>query len=299
VFEDSNGATAGGVRGSIKDVVKAILLDYEARSLTYVDPQTINSTTSVNVSYGKVKEPIIRYVQVLRAFNARSQIDFDEAADSNDLVGYGYPPTQLDNLGTTPTRFRYGDTVGVLGQTPNNMPSVFNWYLPDYSPGGRLAAAGLYAPELQIMGENMVVNNVNYHRSVDYVGIIDPNAALPTGVGVSNLMGDAGGLLDNINIDLGQLTADYKVNRDTTGATNVTAATYLVDRLDALLCAGSLKAKYAPHTVGGEDPRSVIIDQLALISPTTTTPLPIANAGARVRAALYLVTLTPEFIVQK
>jgi uncharacterized protein (DUF1800 family) len=298
VFQDSNGAAAGGVRGSIKDVVRAILLDYEARSLTYVDPQTINSTTSVNVSYGKVKEPIIRYVQVLRAFNARSQIDFNEAADSNDLVGYGYPASQLDNLGATPTRFRYGDTVGVLGQTPNNMPSVFNWYLPDYSPGGRLAAAGLYAPELQIMGENMVVNNVNYHRSLDYVGIIDPNAALPTGVGVSNLLGDGPGLLDNINVDLSQLTAEYKANRDTTGSTNITAATYLVDRLDALLCAGSLKAKYT-YTTGGEDPRSALIDQLALISPTTTNPLPIANAGARVRAALYLITLTPEFIVQK
>ncbi|HYF34232.1 MAG TPA: DUF1800 family protein, partial [Prosthecobacter sp.] len=299
VFNDSNGATAGGVKGSLKDVIKAILLDYEARSLTYVDPQTINNTTSVNVSYGKVKEPILRYVQILRAFNARSQIDFDEPSpDVNDLVGHGYPAGQLNNLGTTPTRFRYGDTVGVLGQTPNNMPSVFNWYLPDYSPGGRVSAAGLFAPELQILGENMVVNNINYHRSIDYSAIFDPNAAVPGGLNVGNLLGDTAGTLDNINIDLSALAASYKANRDTAGATNITAATFLVDQLDALLCAGSLKAKYA-YTTGGSDPRSVIIDQLALISPTTTNPLPINNAGARVRAALYLVTLTPEFIVQK
>ncbi|MDZ4288866.1 MAG: DUF1800 family protein [Prosthecobacter sp.] len=299
VFNDSNGATAGGVRGSIKDMVRTILLDYEARSLTYVDPQTINATTSVNVGYGKVKEPILRYVQILRAFNARSQIDFDEPSpDTNDLVFYGYPAGQLNNLGTTPTRFRYGDTVSVLGQTPNNMPSVFNWYLPDYSPGGQVAAAGLFAPELQILGENMVVNNINYHRSIDYGAIIDPLAALPGGLNVGNLLGDTGGLLDNINIDASALTAAYKANRDGAGATNVTAATFLIDELDELLCSGSLKAKYA-YTLNGEDPRSVMIDQLALISPTTTVPLPIANAGARVRAALYLITSTPEFIVQK
>ena len=287
--------------------MKAILLDYEARSLTLVDPQTINGTTSVNVSYGKVKEPILRYVQILRAFNAQSQIDFNEP-DNNDLVFHGYPATQLDNLGTGPTRFRYGDTVGVLGQTPNNMPSVFNWYLPDYSPGGRVSAAGLFAPELQILGENMVVNNINYHRSIDYTAIYDPALARPVGVNVGNILGDTTGsgttttsddkVLDNINIDLSPLVADYRTNRSTTGATNVSSATYLIDRLDALLCGGALKAKYA-YTAGGTDPRSVIIDQLALISPTSTLPVPMGNAGARVRAALYLITATPEFIVQK
>ncbi len=297
-FADSNGSTAGGVRGDLKAVVNAILLDYEARTLTNVDPQTVNTVTSVNVSHGKVKEPIIRYVQVQRAFGAKSQIDFDEPSpDTNDLLGYGYPSTQLDNLGATPTRFRYGGTVTDLGQQPNNMPSVFNWYLPSYTPGGRVAAAGLVAPELQIMTENLVVRAINYHRQLEYSSVIDPAAALPTGQGGTNLLGDTGGLLDNVSINLIGLTNDYINNRQGTGATEITATTYLVDRLDALLCAGSLKAKYA-YTTAGTNPRSIIIDQLATIA-VDAPPVSIANAGARVRAALYLITSTPEFIVQK
>jgi hypothetical protein len=92
--------------------------------------------------------------------------------------------------------------------------------------------------------------------------------------------------------------AHYKTNRDTAGSTTVSAAIYLVDRLDSLLCAGSLKAKYG-YTAGSTDPRSIVIDQLALISPTSTVPLPLANAGTRVRAALYLIACTPEFVVRK
>jgi uncharacterized protein (DUF1800 family) len=299
-FKDSNGATAGGLRGSLPAVVKAILLDYEARTMKNVDPQTINGNTSVSVGYGKVKEPILRYVQVLRAFGARSQIDMDEASpNTNDLVGYGYLATQADNFPGGATQLRYGGTGGVLGQTPNNAPSVFNWYLPDYTPGGRVAAAGLVAPELQILTENMVVQNINYHRTVDYSSIIDPAAALPGGQGVTNLIGDTTNAQDGVFFDLSGIVTDYITNRETVGSTEVSACTYLVDRLDALLCSGSLKAKYgAAYTATAVDPRSVIINQLATIAPDAP-PVSKTNGGNRVRAAVYLITSSPEFIVQK
>lgn len=281
-----------GTRGNLKAVINSILLDYEARTLKNVDPQTINAITSVNVSHGKVKEPIIGYAQVLRAFGGKSQINV------STLSSFGYPAAQLSNLEAGPTQYRFYSTVSDLGQTPNNMPSVFNWYLPDYTPGGRVATAGLVAPELQIMTENLAVRAINYHRAIDYSSIVDPAAALPTGLGVQNLLGDTAGLLDNININVSTLVTDYVTRRGTAGETDITAATWLVDRLDALLCSGSLKAKY-PYTVGGTNPRSILIDQLATISPTTTVPVPKANAGNRVRAALYLITASPEFIVQK
>ena len=280
-----------GVRGNLKAVMNAILLDYEARTLKNVDPQTVNGNTSVNVSFGKVKEPMLRYIQVLRAFGAKSQLNV------SDLSGFGYPAPQLANLGTGPTRYRYVSTINDLAQTPHNMPSVFNWYLPDYTPGGRASAAGLVAPELQIITENIAVRSINYHRQIDYSSVIDPAAALPTGQGGSNLLGDTAGLLDNVFVNLAQLTADYKVVRETVGATEVSSATYLVDRLDAALCAGSLKAKY-PYVAAGTDPRSIMIDQLATIA-VDPPPITLANGGARVRAALYLITSSPEFIVQK
>ncbi|MCX6856500.1 MAG: DUF1800 family protein [Verrucomicrobia bacterium] len=284
-----------GVRGNLKAVVNAILLDYEARTMTNVDPQIVNSITSVNVSYGKVKEPLLRYVQVLRSLGARSQLPV------GDLSAYGYPAGQLNNLGTAPTRYRYPATVLDLGQQPHNMPSVFNWYLPSYTPGGRVASAGLVAPELQIMSENLVVRAINYHRTIDYSAVFDSTAAvLPAGQGVSGLLGDTNTALDNVFIDLGTITANYISQRTTIGTgvgAEVTAATYLVDRFDALLCSGSLKAKY-PYTAGATDPRSIMIDQLATIT-VAAPPINLATATARVRAALYLVTSSPEFIVQK
>ncbi|CAN5913390.1 hypothetical protein BH11VER1_BH11VER1_27950 [soil metagenome] len=281
-----------GIRGNLRAVINAILLDYEARTLKNVDPQTVNLITSVNVSHGKVKEPIIGYTQVLRAFGAKSQINVSA------LSSFGYPAAQLSNLDAGATQYRFSNTVADLGQAPNNMPSVFNWYLPDYTPGGRLASAGLVAPELQIMTENLAVRAINYHRAIDYNSIVDPAAALPTGLGVQNLLGDTTGLTDNIRIDVTTLVTDYVTRRGTAGETDVTAATWLVDRLDALLCSGSLKAKY-PYTAAGTNPRSILIDQIATISPTTAVPVPKANAGNRVRAALYLLTASPEFIVQK
>ena len=50
-----------GVRGDMKAVVRAILLDNEARSLLIAGQP----------SFGKLTEPVIRFVQFHRAFNAR------------------------------------------------------------------------------------------------------------------------------------------------------------------------------------------------------------------------------------
>jgi uncharacterized protein (DUF1800 family) len=294
IFERHNG-TATGVRGRIRETVRAILLDYEARTLTNVDPQQYLvagvPTTSVNVSFGKVKEPIIRYTQLQRAFGARSQLPV--AA----LSTFGYAATQLDNFPANVTRYRYSDTVADLGQTPNNMPSVFNWYLPSYSPGGNISNAGLVAPEMQILTENLAIRSVNYLRTLSYGAIIDPTATLlPGGQGVGGLMGhDAAH--DNIFTDVSALVTAYQQHRTTSGD-NLLSAEWLVDKLDAILCAGSLKSKYGANT-SPNNPRAGIINQVALISPTATSPPPLANCGNRVRAALYLITVSPEFVVQK
>jgi uncharacterized protein (DUF1800 family) len=295
VFADDNGATAGGVRGNLRAVINAILLDYEARSMTNVDPQTINNNTSVNVSFGKVKEPIIRYMQLLRAFSADSSIDFDEVGSTNDLVGYGLAATQADNYLGGGTQLRYGGTVADLMQQPNNMPSVFNWYLPDYSPGGTVTQAGLVAPELQIMTENSVVRAINYHRTIATSNMFD--ATLPTGQTGRNLLGDTTNIQDNIVADITALNNAYRDFRNNTNNTNLSSATWLVDKLDSVLCAGSLKVKY-PYVAGGNDPRSIMIDQLAAIA-NNVTPITQAQAANRVRAALYLITSSPDYIVQK
>jgi uncharacterized protein (DUF1800 family) len=101
-----------GNRGNLGAVVKAILLDPEARSATML----------ADAGYGKLKEPLLRQTAVYRAFNA---------ADSED-------------------RFAIFNTDNSLGQTALDSPTVFNFFEPDYIQAGTLASAGLYAPEFQI-----------------------------------------------------------------------------------------------------------------------------------------------------
>jgi uncharacterized protein (DUF1800 family) len=101
-----------GVRGNLAAVVKAILLDYEARS-----PEVLS-----DAGFGKLKEPLLRQTAIFRAFNATSQEN----------------------------RFPIFSADQTLGQAALRSPTVFNFYLPDYSPPGTLATGGLVAPEFQI-----------------------------------------------------------------------------------------------------------------------------------------------------
>ena len=113
-----------GVRGDLKAVVKAILLDPEAR-----DPAMMNQPT-----WGKLREPLLRVVNYARAFNAAS------------TSGY-YPLDQftLDH-----------------GQDPMNAPSVFNFFLPSHSPPGPITQLGLVAPEFQIINASTAITGPNY-----------------------------------------------------------------------------------------------------------------------------------------
>ena len=110
----------------MKSVIRAILLDPEARDASYLDdPES-----------GMLREPYIRYVHLCRAFNA--------STDSGSFR----------NLGT--------DAGTAMGQTPMRAPSVFNFFLPDHQPLGPIADAGLVAPEFQITTATTTVATINY-----------------------------------------------------------------------------------------------------------------------------------------
>lgn len=256
VFAD-NGS---GVRGDFKAVVKAILLDYEARSLSLVG----------NEGYGKKKEPIIAYVGLLRAFDAQSQLPL------SDLLAYGYPASQLSIFPAGTTRYRYPDTDSVLGQTPMAAPSVFNWYRPDYAPAGAISTAGLDAPEFQIATETSVIQAVNYHNN------ICRNA---TGQSVNALVGETNGVLDNVQLDRAALQQIYD-GALAGGATQEGAVTLLVDHCDGLLMAGHFKARYAGAPE--PNPRSIVIGFGV-----------VADNASRVADILYLMSTCPDFLIQK
>ncbi|SKA80301.1 PA14 domain-containing protein [Prosthecobacter debontii] len=121
---DNNGK---GVRGDLGAVVKAILLDSEAR------------TMSATAGAGKLSEPMVRLTRLMRAF--------PKAPSSN-------PPI----LG----RYFMWNALDELGQWPLQAPTVFNFFLPDYAPPGAVLDAGIRAPEFEITTELTVTDTANY-----------------------------------------------------------------------------------------------------------------------------------------
>ena len=133
-------STVFGETGDLKQTIKAILLDPEARS-----PSVIASS-----SFGKVKEPVLRFTNLMRLLRAHSSIELGK--DGIDFVGRS---TYLDNA----SLLRVGDLP--INQRSLGSPSVFNFFSPDFSPAGELASQSLVAPELQLMIESTMVNTIN------------------------------------------------------------------------------------------------------------------------------------------
>jgi uncharacterized protein (DUF1800 family) len=111
-----------GVRGDLGAVVRAVLLDIEARP------------ASPSNKFGKLREPVLRISQLLRAFAATSASG----------------------------EYQIADQLSGLGQVVNYMPSVFGYFRPGYvPPNTTLADADMAAPEMQIVDESTLSRWVN------------------------------------------------------------------------------------------------------------------------------------------
>lgn len=111
VFADNG----GGVRGDLAAVVRAILLDAEAR-----DPRHPEN----NTSYGRLKEPVIRTMALARVFGMK------------DAPGFLW--------------WDWGDFFDTTRQEPTRSPSVFNFYRPEHRAPGLLTTNNLAGAVFQI-----------------------------------------------------------------------------------------------------------------------------------------------------
>ena len=160
-----------GVKGNLKAVIKAILLDDEAR----------NGARLLDSAFGKQREPVLRLAAWARAFKA-------DSAANNWTVG------------TT------SDPATRLGQSPLRSGSVFNFFRPGYvPPNSAIGNAGMVAPEFQITNESSVVGYLNYMQSVVSKGAGDVKADYAS---LMPLADNAQSLLDELNLLLaaGQLS---------------------------------------------------------------------------------------------
>jgi uncharacterized protein (DUF1800 family) len=136
VFNDDG----SGVRGNLKAVVRAILVDIEARS----------DTEAASDHFGKFKEPLLAWSQFLRATDAMT-LDGWVGRDGTSLV------SDIFWL-RTPEQF--------FGQAPMRSPSVFNFYSDDYVPSDpAFSNTDLVAPELQIQTDQMLLSYNNQINS--------------------------------------------------------------------------------------------------------------------------------------
>lgn len=152
-----------GVRGNLKAVVRALLLDDEAR------------TPSTSHTWGKLREPILRLCGWARAFSVAS-------------------PSGLWAVGDT------SDSAKGLAQSPLRSPSVFNFFRPGYvPPNTALDDDALEAPEFQITNESSVVGCVNYLQRAVAGQVAD---LTPDYTALLALADDANALLAELNLVL-------------------------------------------------------------------------------------------------
>jgi uncharacterized protein (DUF1800 family) len=214
-----------GERGDMQATIAAILLDADALQ----DPATAPAES------GKIREPMVRIINWARAFNETTPNAHDERL--------------LGNLST-------------IGQHPFRSPSVFNFFRPGFiAPGSETAAAGLTAPELQIMNESSsiaYINTINafiYERANNYSD--DPE---------------------------GGVNPDY---RGETAIAHDGAA--LINRLDLILTGGSLNA----------ETRARILSMMDQVPVRAGTNDEAADRLARVRLTITMVMTAPGYLVQR
>ena len=170
-----NGDTTG-VRGDMREVIKAVLLDPEA-----------TAAPDAMADFGKLREPVVRYASILRQFGATSEDGF--------IAVLGYFLQQIAK------------------QHPLSAPSVFNFFLPAHSPAGEIADAGLVAPEFQITTSNSIVgisNIIDFVMLADYVTDA-PEGFAPVSLDYSEyeaLAPDVDALVDRLDIVLTAGTLD-------------------------------------------------------------------------------------------
>jgi uncharacterized protein (DUF1800 family) len=128
---DAFANNGSGVRGDMKAIITAILLDPEGRGDVKTDP-----------NYGRLRDPVHFILSMLRIFNATSDGALFNAASGNFACGL----TFLSPFSTC------------MGQDLFNPPTVFSYYPADYV----LPGTNLSAPEFGLLDTQIAYLRLNF-----------------------------------------------------------------------------------------------------------------------------------------
>jgi cullin-associated NEDD8-dissociated protein 1 len=126
----SDGATFSGEYGDLGAMLVEILTDREQHS----------EAAALHPTAGKLREPLLKVMNIIRSM--------------------GYAPR------ASPGRELMLRNIAVIGQDPMNPPSVFSYFLAEFSPFGPLSRRLLTAPEAEVLTSPRLVAFWNGVRSL-------------------------------------------------------------------------------------------------------------------------------------
>jgi uncharacterized protein (DUF1800 family) len=184
-------AGSGGARGDLRAVVRAILLDPEARGDVKSDP-----------NYGRLRHPAQFIVNILRAFGARSA---DGSAESD-----GYLNPQSVQMGMDVFR----------------PPSVFSYFSPGTVVPG---TNGVRGPEFGLLSTSTALRRANFVNTIVFSRIAaSANAPKGTSIdltGLRSLAADPAQLVDALDALLMHGTMSPEMRESIIGAVTAVSAT--------------------------------------------------------------------------
>ena len=253
-------AGAFGETGDMTAVIRAILLDQEARNPTVMgDPKA-----------GKFKEPVLQLAAMLRLHQAYSMVALGDVVGAG-LGVFGLNYINAGNFENDARLLRMG-TMNV-GQEALMAPSVFNFYSPDFAPTGALSNNSLVAPELQLVTETQIYTAFNVY-----------NGFIKDGKRRNNRYTRENGVIEQEQLRVQLNGTRVRSTWAGTEGSNMEKAAAVAEFLDFYMNAGRLKY------VGGTATLAALTDALAASDYESTEFFELATYGS---------TLLPEFMVQK
>ena len=230
-----------GVRGDMAAIIKAILLDEEARNGDYMFEQHSS----------RLREPLVRHMQITKG------LEIVEEPGGRYWHNFDY-----DNS---------------LKQQILFAPTVFNFFLPNHQPVGDIANSGMVSPEFKIHDTSSSINyfNAAYRWTRDWGELINSGRYFYN----SDLVNDDGSIGGWDMYGFGETYIDYEAYTDLADTPEL-----LINELDKVLTHGQLS----------DEVRQSLRDNLPNIS---WDGYEYGWERERVRTAIYLITISPDFAV--
>ena len=179
-----------GVRGDMKAVFEAILTDPEARDCSWIE----------NEKTGKLRQPLERFITLLRAFDLDSPSGKLWFADFNTL----YDKQEQVFMGS---------------------PTVFNFFSPFYAEDNYVAPNGMVSPEFEILHSVTSIHYLNFMEDAIMVQPFRNSTAINT---------------NNPRIAYNNADTPFLDFSDEVAVFETQGLDALLDRLNILLCNGNL-----------------------------------------------------------